>query len=71
MPSYKSDQQPQKIVISLLGGREAQHVVHLNGFPWPVRSRKRGVQTLFLSGQFDNRVGSARPDILVDLLSKF
>jgi hypothetical protein len=30
-------------IIFPLGGREAQHVVHLDRFPWPVRSRKRGV----------------------------
>jgi hypothetical protein len=58
-------------VISPLSGREAQHVVHGDGFPWPVKSRRRGVQALFLSGQFGNSAGSARPDILVDLLSKF
>jgi hypothetical protein len=40
----------KNIVISPLGGREAQHVVHGDGFPWPVRSRKRGVHALFLSG---------------------
>jgi hypothetical protein len=37
----------------------------------PFRSRKRGVQTLFLSGQFGNSAGSAEPDILDDFLSKF
>jgi hypothetical protein len=58
-------------VISLLGGWEARHVVHGYGFPRPVRSRKRGVHAMFLSGQFDNNVGSARHDILIDLLSKF
>jgi hypothetical protein len=36
-------------VISPLGGQEAGHVVHWDGFPWPVRSRKRGVQAMFLS----------------------
>jgi hypothetical protein len=34
-------------------------------------SRKRGVQVMFLSGQFGNSADSAGPDILVDLLSKF
>jgi hypothetical protein len=58
-------------VISPLGGREARHVVHGDGFPWPVRSRQRGVHALFLSGRFGNSAGSAGPDILVDLLSKF
>jgi hypothetical protein len=29
------------------------------------------VQALFLSGRFDNSIGSAGPNILVDLLSKF
>jgi hypothetical protein len=57
--------------ISLLGGWEAQHVVHLDGFPRLVRSRKRGVQAMFLSGWFGYSAGSARPNILVDLLSKF
>jgi hypothetical protein len=33
-------------------------------------SRKRGVHALFLNGQFSNGVDSARPDILVDILSK-
>jgi hypothetical protein len=37
----------------------------------PVRNRKRGVQALFLRGQFGNSTGSAGPDIHVDLLSKF
>jgi hypothetical protein len=53
-------------VISPLGGWEARH-----GFPWPVRSRKRGVQALSLSGRFGNNAGSVGPDILADLLSKF
>jgi hypothetical protein len=61
----------KNIVISPLGGWEAQHVVHSGGFPWSDSSRKRGVQALFLSGWFGNSTGSARPDILVDLLSKF
>jgi hypothetical protein len=56
--------------ISLLCAREARHVVHGDGFPWPIRSRKRGVQTMFLSGQFGNNVGSEKPDILDDLMSK-
>jgi hypothetical protein len=58
-------------VISPLGGQEARHVVHLDGFPWPVKSRKRGVQALFLSGRFGNSAGSVGLDIFVDLLSKF
>jgi hypothetical protein len=58
-------------VIPPLGGREARHVVHGDGFPWPVRSRKRGVQAIFLSGRFGNRIGSAGPDIIFDFLSKF
>jgi hypothetical protein len=38
---------------------------------WPVKSRKMGVQALFLSGRFGNSTGSAGPDVLDDLLSKF
>jgi hypothetical protein len=34
-------------VISLLGGQEARHVVHGDGFPWHVRSRQRGVRPCF------------------------
>jgi hypothetical protein len=30
-------------VISLLGGRKARHVIHLDGFPRLLKSRKRGV----------------------------
>jgi len=33
----------KNIVISPLGGWEAQHVVHRDGLPWPVKSSKRGV----------------------------
>ena len=58
-------------VISPLGGWEAEHVVHGDGFPWYIRNRQRGVPTLFLSGRFGNNVGSAGPDILADFLSKF
>jgi hypothetical protein len=52
----KSINNHKTTVISLLGGWEARHVVHSDGFQWPVRSRKRGVQALFPSGQFDNSV---------------
>jgi hypothetical protein len=58
-------------VISPLGGWEAQHVVHGDGFPWPVKSRKRVAKAIFLSGRFGNRTGSAGPDIIFDFLSKF
>jgi hypothetical protein len=58
-------------VISPLGGWEAGLVVHGDGFPWPGRSRHRGVHALFLSVWFGNSEGSAGPDILVNLLSKF
>ena len=34
-------------------------------------SKNRGVHALFLSVWFGNSIGSAGPDILVDLLSKF
>jgi hypothetical protein len=44
---------------------------NMDEFPQPIRSRQRGVQTMFLSGQFGNSTGGARPDILVDILSKF
>jgi hypothetical protein len=44
---------------------------YCDGFPCLVRSRKRGVHAMFLSGWFGNNVGSAGPAILVDLLSKF
>jgi hypothetical protein len=58
-------------VISLLGGCKDQNVVHLDGFPWLVRGRKRGVQALILSGQFGNISVSAGPDILTHIMSKF
>jgi hypothetical protein len=51
--------------------QEARHVVHGDGFPWPVRSRERGVQAIFLSVRFGNSAGSVIPDIRVDLMSKF
>jgi hypothetical protein len=38
----------------------------LRWIPMAVRSRKRGVQALFLSGRFGNSTGSAGPDILVE-----
>jgi hypothetical protein len=58
-------------VISPLGGWKTQHVVHLDGFPQPIRSRHRGVQALFLSGWFGNSTASAGPDILAEILLKF
>jgi hypothetical protein len=67
----KSINNQKNIVISPLGGWEAQHVVHADGFPWPIRSRKRGVQALFLSGHFSNSIGGVVLDILADILSKF
>jgi hypothetical protein len=30
-------------IISLLGGRKSRHVIHRDGFPRPLRSRKRGI----------------------------
>jgi hypothetical protein len=55
--------------ISPLGGRDALHVVHRDGFPLPVKSRQRGVQALFICVRFGNRAGGAILDILVDILS--
>jgi hypothetical protein len=30
-------------IIVFLGGQKARHVIHRDGFPWPLGSRKRGV----------------------------
>jgi hypothetical protein len=58
-------------IIDVLGGRKTRYVIHRDGFPRPLRSRKRGVYALLLDGWFGNGTGSARYDILVDVLSKF
>ena len=58
-------------VISPPSGREAQNIVHRYGFPWPIKSRKRSVQALFLDGWFNNSVGGAWLNILADILLKF
>jgi hypothetical protein len=31
------------IIIALLGGRKARHVIHRDGFPRPLGTKKRGV----------------------------
>jgi hypothetical protein len=67
----KSINNHKNIVIFPLGGREARHAIHVDGFALPVKSRKRGVHALFLSGRFGNSASSAGPDVLPDLLSKF
>jgi hypothetical protein len=67
----KSINNHKNTVIYMLGGWEAQHVVHGDGFPRPVISRQRGVHSLFLSGEFGNSACSEGPDILANLLSKF
>jgi hypothetical protein len=67
----KSSNNHENTVISLLGLRKAQHVIHQDGFPWPVRSRQRGVHSLFLNGWFGNGASRVELDILVDILSKF
>jgi hypothetical protein len=43
----------------------------LRWIPMACQERKRGVQALFISGRFGNSAGSARPDILADLMLKF
>jgi hypothetical protein len=42
-PLRKEIKNNKNTVISPLGVWEAWHVVHWDGFPWPSRSRKRGV----------------------------
>jgi hypothetical protein len=58
-------------IISFLGGWKARHVIHRDGFPRPLRSRKMGVYALLLDGWLGNDTGSEISDILVDVLSKF
>lgn len=47
------------------------HIVHQDGFPRLVMSRKRGVQGFVLNGWFGNGASDVGPDILGNMLSKF
>jgi hypothetical protein len=58
-------------IIVVLGGRKAKQVIHQDGFPRPLESRKKGVQALLLDGWLSNGTGSARSDILADILLRF
>ena len=46
-------------VITMLGRRDAIHIVHGDGFPWLVGSRQRSVQALLLNGWLGDGAGSA------------
>jgi hypothetical protein len=58
-------------IIVVLGGRKDKHVIHRDGFPRRLGSRKRGVQSLLLDGWLGNGTCSARYNILGEFLSKF
>jgi hypothetical protein len=58
-------------VISLLGGWKTRNVIHQNGFPRPLESRKRGVYEFILDGTLGNDTGSEIYDILFDVLWVF
>ena len=54
----------------MLSKRKAQHVIHGDGFPSLTRGRRRSIEALLLDGRFGNGVGSARFDVLLNILSK-
>jgi len=43
----------------MIGRREAKHIVHGDGFPQLVGSRKKNVKALLLDGWLGDGVGSA------------
>jgi hypothetical protein len=58
------------IVIPMLGCRKTRHVIHGDGFPRPIGSRKRDVHALFLDGGLNNDACSVGSNVLVDILLK-
>ena len=57
-------------IIFILSRRNAQHVIHGDGFPRSTRGRQRGIEALLLDGWFGNGAGSAGSDVLPDVLLK-
>ena len=57
-------------VVAVLSRRKARHVIHGDGFPRSARGRQWSIEALILDGWFGNGVGSARSDVLIDVLSK-
>jgi len=57
-------------IFAMLSRRKAQHVIHGDGFPRSTRGRKWSIEALILDGQFANGTGSARFDVLPNILSK-
>ena len=51
------------ITITMLGRREARHIVHGDGFPRMAGSRQRSVQALLLDGWLGDGRGSAGSNI--------
>ena len=50
--------------------RKARHVIHGDGFPRSTRGRKQSIEALLLDGWFGNGTGSARSNVLPDVMSK-
>ena len=48
----------KNIVISMLSGRKAGHVIHGDGSPRLARGRQWGIEALLLDGRFGNGTGS-------------
>jgi len=57
-------------IIAMLSRRKARHVIHGYGFPRSTRGRQWSIEALLLDGRFGNGIGSARFDVLPDILSK-
>ena len=58
-------------VITMLGRREARHIVHGDGFPRLAGSRQRSVHTLLLDGWLGDGAGSAGSNIFPNIQSEF
>jgi hypothetical protein len=58
-------------IIALLGGWKARHVIHKDGFPRLLESRKRGIYAFPPDGRLGNGTTSEKTDILAYVLSKF
>lgn len=59
------------IVITMLGRREARKIVHGDGLPGLVGSRKRSVHAFLLDGWLGDGISNAGSDIFSNILSVF
>lgn len=57
-------------LVSMLSRRNAQHVIHGDGFPRWTTGRQQSIDAFLLDGFFGNGAGSAGSGVLLDILLK-